>query len=170
MSKLKAQHGLEYIENNGYASAEEKVLASMLHRYIETNDKNYWKASRHIAMAIGLTHILGHIPHRVQVVINEVCNEVYDTARTYYYNLENKLGFIPFNVRQRVLLDRDDPALNEQIQADNLALTQRNSVERMLTKYYRTGTWDGTRDNVEQAYQKHRQIFLEGCYRREDYY
>ena len=81
------------------------------------------------------------------------------------------IGCLPvFSLAQRVLLDRDDPALNEQIQADNLALTQHNSVERMLTKYYRTGVWDGTRDNVEKAYQKHRQIFLEGCYRREDYY
>lgn len=170
MSKMKAQHGLEYIANNHYTSEEEKVLASMLHRYIETGDKNYWKASRHMAMAIGLTHILGHIPHHVQVIINKVCAQVYDTARKYYYNLENELGFIPFNVRQRALLDQGDSALNEQIQADNLALTQRNSVERMLTKYYRTGTWDGTEKNVKLAYQKHRQIFLEGCYSREDYY
>ena len=123
-----------------------------------------------MAMAIGLTHILGHIPHHVQVIINKVCAQVYDTARKYYYNLENELGFIPFNVRQRALLDQGDSALNEQIQADNLALTQRNSVERMLTKYYRTGTWDGTEKNVKLAYQKHRQIFLEGCYSREDYY
>ena len=170
MSKMKAQHGLEYIANRNYPSEEEKVLASILHRYIETDDKNYWKAARHMAMAINLRHILGHIPHDVQVVINAICEQVYDTARRYYYNLENELGFIPFNVRARVLLDRDDPALNEQIQADNLALTQRNSVERMLTKYYRTGVWNGQEDTVHKAYQKHRAIFLEGCYSREDYY
>ena len=170
MSKMKAQNALEYISTQKYDSEEMKILASLLHRYLETSDKNYWKSARILAQPFNLSHILGHLPYRVEAVINEIKEQVILSAKLYYYKLENELGFIPFNVRAKVLLDQDDPALNEQIQADNLALTQGNSVERMLIKYYRTGIWDGTRENVHQAYQKHRQIFLEGCYSRRDYY
>tara|TARA_R110001592_G_scaffold131517_2_gene345499 strand:- start:366 stop:878 length:513 start_codon:yes stop_codon:yes gene_type:complete len=169
MSKSKAYNGLEYLDNQQYATEEMKLMASLLHRYIETEDKNYWAAASALAHPLNLSHILGYLPYRVKMVIEEVKSQVIEEAELYYHRMESKMGFIPFNVRQRVLLDRDDPALNAQKQAYGLAQTQGSSVERALIKFFRTGVWDGTMENVTKAYQRHHEIFYEGCYRREDY-
>ena len=57
MAMNKAQNGLEYMQNKRKEhglTEEEKVLEIVLHRYIETENKDYWKAARALAIPLGL--------------------------------------------------------------------------------------------------------------------
>jgi len=173
MSQTKALNALTTLtemSQNSSPNNDEQLLFSLLVRYTETQDKSFWNAVKAMSHVCNLEHILGVVPYTVEKRIQAIQGLVVAEAEQYYYKMKMQLGFIPFNVRQRRILDRDDPAENAQIQGDSLALTQGNAVRRSLLKFYREGTWDGQEETVGKAFQKHRQIFMEGCYTKQDYY
>tara|TARA_R110002167_G_scaffold235136_1_gene440382 strand:+ start:1692 stop:2213 length:522 start_codon:yes stop_codon:yes gene_type:complete len=173
MSRTKALNAIETLtemSNKSSLNNDEELLFSLLIRYAESQDKSFWNAVKAMAHVCNLQHILGVVPYAVEKRIRTIQGLVTAEAEQYYYKMKMQLGFIPFNVRQRRILDRDDPAANEAIQGDSLALTQGNAVRRSLLKFYREGTWDGQEETIGKAFQKHREIFMEGCYTKEDYY
>ena len=109
------------------------------------------------------------MPYSVEKTINKLIRTVYDEMFTYYQHMEQKLGFIPFNVRNRWLKDVDDAYDKEHIQSMALAQTKANSVERFLKKAYQRGEWDGMEYSIPYQYQKHQEILMEGNYGYDQY-
>ena len=168
MSMKKAMNGLEGIRNMDYRDDGAQLLNQLLERYVETQDKNFWNAARAIAHSFGLNRYIGHLPHNVEQVIGQVAEEVYNAAHSYYGNIKDNLGFVPFNVRNRRLLDRDDMYERENVEVLALAQTQANSVTNKLKDAYNKGDWDGTEKSIKALFRKYAQIFLEGAYHPND--
>jgi len=167
MSIRKAENGIQALDENDLKGQSAQTLRTLLTQYIETGNKQMWKAAKIWAKAVDYDKYLGYLPHYVMKVINNVTEMVYDESITYYANLQHKMGYIPFNVRNRWLYDREDQHEKEFIQCMALSKTKANSVERFLKKSYQMGQWDGRFDTVPKLYNKHQYILMDGNYNDE---
>ena len=169
MSTRKAENGIDAIRTNDITGNRADTLLSLLTQYVQTENKQMWHAARIWAKATGMGKYLGYLPYSVEKTINNLTSTVYDEMFNYYTTMEQKLGFIPFNVRNRWLKDVDDGCDKQHIQSMALAKTKANSVERFLKKQYQQGQWDGTADSIPYQYQKHQEIMMEGNYGYDQY-
>jgi hypothetical protein len=171
MSRRKAENGMIALTNSDNKSDKtEEMLRHLLGVYLETDDKKYWNAARAVAGALNLEYYLGAIPHEVESLINHISKVVEMEAKSYYCRIENELGFIPMNVRQRKIFDLDDAYETTIAQAIYLAKTQGNSVKNRLRTMFNHGVWNGQGGKeLEGLFTKHLYYHMEGCYSEDDY-
>ena len=114
----------------------------------------YWSA---VVELVRHTHEallnVGAIPNQVKVLIQDIKNEVFKLEVNHLWDMQKILGFVPYKPHGRdFCYDQGDEAMNENAVGRTIALQRANMVENRLLKCYRNGTWDGTHENLNKAF------------------
>ena len=95
----------------------------------------------------------GSIPKQVKANIHHIKNAVFKMETSNLWEMKKHFGFVPYKPHGRdYCYDQGDEGMNENAVGQTIAQQRANAVENRLLKCYRDGTWDGTHNNLQQAF------------------
>tara|TARA_R100001440_G_scaffold577_2_gene1796 strand:- start:4415 stop:4993 length:579 start_codon:yes stop_codon:yes gene_type:complete len=95
----------------------------------------------------------GSIPKQVKANIHHIKNAVFKMETSNLWEMKKHFGFVPYKPHGREhCYDQGDEGMNENAVGQTIAQQRANAVENRLLKCYRDGTWDGTHNNLQQAF------------------
>jgi len=172
MSRRKATIIMEALSKNAFPKEFRQTTLTLCESYLypqteEPVNENLWPIIKHIVKYLGLNHLLGEIPRSVNQIMDDIAREVEGSYRHLFHSMEEKLGFIPINVRRTRLLDSDDLYLSKHIQAETLAAQQSKKVRNHIRKLYTSGEWNGTVEHLPELFKVHEEMRMEGVYHKD---